>query len=267
MTNNGKVAGPQPIEEFLKWNPTMPRELIGNGVLYEGMKLILYGRYKTFKSMLAYWMLWRMRDGLDVLGMPVDKQGVSSLYIQAEIAEPLMWKRATSMSKSQPQVAANNNRQLLHIWNEMNLKLDTDEGLRLLDKWIAAFQPLDVVCIDPLYKFIQMDITSPAAVQYFQDRIDRMIAKYNTAFIIVAHPRKPPREGNDGVGNVDDLLGSSTWANWADTVFKVTRPANYPQDCFLLKSEGVSRHSEEVLPDITYTVDRKTLQFQTTIVV
>jgi RecA-family ATPase len=211
-----------------------------------------------------------MREGQDILGIESHPEGVSSLYLQAEIADALMWKRASSMF--QPLVdtkAANGNRQPMYIWNTMrhNLKLDTDIGLKTLDQTIERLMPLDVIAIDPLYKFLSFDITSPVAVGNFQDYLDKLIAKYGVSLWIVAHPRKPPRDGIDAEGSVDDLLGASTWANWADTVLKVVRPKDQPQDTFIIKNEGVSRHSEEGIPDIVYRFDRAQLGFHQTILI
>ena len=267
MTERSPYDGPVAIESFLGWQPEMPRELLGHGILFAGMKLILYARYKSYKSMLAYWAAWRMRDALDVLGIPVHQDGVSSLYLQGEIDDALMWKRAQAMWPNQPQSAVNGNRQSMYIWNtiKFGLKLDTSEGMKILEDKVAALMPLDVLIVDPLYKYVSADITSPAAVQYFQDRLDKLAAKYGIAIWIIAHPRKPPRDGNDGDGSVDDLLGSSTWANWADTVLKVYRPQNQAQDVFILKNEGVARHAEEEIKDVVYRFDRKTLTFHTTL--
>lgn len=259
------IAGhtdPVPIEEFLSWKPVMPKEILGKGILYAGGKAIVYGRYKRFKSMLILWAMQRMRDGQDVLGIPTPVSGVSSLYLQSEISEPLLHKRMVKMYGG---VTPGANAQSVYMWNKTTLKLDTEQGYDEVRQWLSKLN-VDLLIIDPLYKFLSGDITSPAAVTPFQDNVDRLIAEFGIGVLIVAHPRKGGVEKDTDRDDTDDLLGSSTWNNWPDAVLKVVIPPTAPTDVFVLKLDTL-RHAEEEIPNIAYTVNRQTLQFKTTVLV
>lgn len=265
--NTYRNDGPVPIEAFRAWQPTMPEELIGKGILYKGGKIILYGRRKYLKSMLVKWMMNRMRDGQDILGLPTKPGGVASLYAQVEIAEALLWKRDQAMYKGMYSNGntQGSNSQSLYYWTPPILKLDTKEGFATLKHWVERLMPIDMVVLDALYKMLELGVTNPDNVTAFMDHVDQVLAEFNIGCIIIAHPRKTyqNQEQND---DPDDLLGSSTWYNWVDAILKIKKPRDQPQDVYLLQVSD-TRHSEEVIADIPYSFDRKTLTFNNAVLV
>lgn len=257
------VNEPQALQDFLKWKPKLPKEIISNGVLYEGGKAIIYGRYKTYKSMLAIWLSYCLIEGKEFLGFKTPTEGTSVLYLQLEISHPLLHERAEPMwvnfnasNGSTPALTP------MWVWTVPFLKLDTDVGIGQLSKVIQDLTP-DLIIIDPLYKVISNKITDPNTIGQLLDRLDVLASQHNFATIIISHPRKPPvglgLESND-YGGTDDLLGAGTFSAWADSVIRVV-PKKGVKDVITIKFDTL-RHARQEIEDIDVYFERTTLTFQ-----
>lgn len=254
---------PKPLMEFLQWNPPPLKEILGKGILYEGGKIIIYGKYKTFKSMLAKSMAMSLAYGIDFQGdIPVYRDGCSVLYVQSEISEPLlhqrmkpMWTNLTGRKIEAP---------LKPMWVATSpfLVLDMDWGYNELRDTIEELRP-EVVILDPVYKFMSGSITDPNSVGNFVRSLDKLIADYNCALILLHHTRKPPvGQLQEASGASDDMVGAQTFSSWADTVLKIQpKGGDLGGNNIVLKCD-VARHAKEEIPDIELFFDRSTLQFK-----
>lgn len=271
---------PQPLREFLAWEPVPPRELIGKQVLIEDGCAIIVGRYKTFKSMLTANTALNLAQGYPVLGgLPTVEGGASTLLLQTEISHPILHSRIKPMWASiwtppavngaTPQVQGGNiippestTGKQVWFWTEAYIKLDTDIGMVKLAEQIEKLQP-QVVIIDPLYKVISGKMTDQDAITRLTDNLDLLRAKYHVAVILVTHTRKPPRDGEEdsGYANSDEMFGSAVFSWWPDTVIQVTRKPNSHPDTITIRIE-VSRHAREEIEKVNLRFDRKTLLFK-----
>lgn len=253
---------PKPLMEFLQWNPPPLKEIIGKGILYEGGKIIIYGKYKTFKSMLAKSIALSIAYGIDFQrDIPIYKDGASVLYVQSEISEPLLHGRMKPMwenIKDRP-VAL---KKPLWVATEPFLILDWASGYEELRQSIEDLRP-EVVILDPVYKFMSGSITDPNAVGTFVRNLDRLCADYNCALILIHHTRKPPvGQLHEASGGSDDMVGAQTFSSWADTVLKIQPKGGDLTDSNIILKADVARHAKEEIPNIELWFDRHTLQFR-----
>lgn len=259
------VTQPQSLGDFLKWNPLPPKEILGKGLLHEGGKAILYGRYKTYKSMLVLWISYRLALGLPVFDIDVPAEGTSVLYLQLEISHNLLHRRAVPMWRNIRGTYSNGVEPALRkpvwIWSERFIKLDTPQGAGQLGYELDRLKP-DLLIVDPVYKAMSSHTSDPQGVINFQDNLDVLAQEHGHATLLVAHPRKPPPGSDTETGKFgsDDLSGLSIWSNWADSVIKV-KPRGGDKNLIVLGFD-VTRHSEEEVDDIDVSFDRDTLQFR-----
>lgn len=170
------------LNDLVLWNPPSVKFYIGQGVLSEGSKLILFGSPKIGKSVLIQQLGFNLVTHSPWLGLPTEPASV--LYFQAEIAARLfrgrilkMWGNFRGPHK-------------FNYWTDTVIpppKLDTDFGMKQISSALSRFKPM-VLIIDPLYRFVAaMNMDS---LQRFADNLDRLIDQYATTIVVVSHPRK-----------------------------------------------------------------------------
>ena len=229
------MTDPQSLFEFLNWKPAPLREILSEGLLYEGSKAFLYGKYKSLKSMLIIRLGLAIADGEQWVGFQTAKDGSSVLYLQLEIAHQLLQTRIVKMLQGQRYT-----KRQFTVWTESFIKLDTQPGLDLLDHWLTQVKP-QVLIIDPVYKVLSGNILDGQSVSKFLDNLDLMIAKHNVTIILVSHTRK-------GVYNdwgSDDMIGSVFLSAWPDTIMRIER-SNFND--LELRCEVVRHAQDEIAP-------------------
>ncbi|KKM82282.1 hypothetical protein LCGC14_1321130 [marine sediment metagenome] len=251
MTNSPNVGVPQSLDQILSQKMVYPRTLVGGGLLYESTKMIVYGRYKSLKSMLALDLAFSMVTGNDWLGFKTDDKGSSVLYLQLEISYPLFRSRLSktwSWRKQYSEIL-----KPLTFWTHHFLKLDQADGIRLLDHYLEQYHP-DILILDPLYKVVSGNLLTVLDMQRIVDALDTMISKHQVSVILISHTRKGVMDM--GEWGSDDLIGSFVFSAWADTVLKVERRGG---DRLALKFDVV-RHAEEELDPKEVVFNRDTLE-------
>lgn len=247
------MAKPQSLEEFLAWEPNFPEAYLGHGLLYKGTKAIFYGKYKSLKSMLVQNLGICLTRGEQWLGFRVPENGVSVLYLQLEIPHALLRRRYLRMTHG-----CGDSRQRYWIWTEHFLKLDSSAGYEELRKQIRDLEP-QVLIIDPIYKVISGDIKEQSNIQPLLDNLDRLIEEFGISIILVGHTKKSAL--GDGKGKEewgsDDLIGSSIFSAWADSIVKIERG-----DGYLRLKFDVIRHAEEDIGNLEVNIS-KDLEFTT----
>ena len=237
---------PERLGDFLAWQPTPSVALIGGGLLYEQTRAVIYGRYKSYKSLVVARLALCLADGQPWLGFPVQEQGVTALYLQIELSHKMLQVRVKKMwPEGTPKVEP-------YIWTEHFLKLDTDRGMLELDTVLEQTKP-QVLIIDPVYKILSGNILEAVSVQRLLDNLDIMIAKHGCSVVLVSHTRK----GSYEEWGSDDLLGSVFFSAWADTLIRLERSTTG-----LTAKFEVVRHAETELPARNYLFNRETLDFE-----
>jgi len=245
------IGVPQSLEHILSQKPNHPRSLVSDGLLYESTKMIVYGRYKSFKSMLGLDLAFCLACGEDWLGFTTSNPGVSVFYLQLEISYQLFRARLSKtwdhrkiyMTQAKP----------LTFWTQHWLKLDQPAGINLLDAYLREYKP-DVLIIDPLYKVVSGNLLTVLDMQKVIDALDVLIGKHGVSIIVISHTRKGIMDM--GEWGSDDLVGSFVFSAWADTVLKVERRGG---DRLAIKFDVV-RHTEVELDPKEVMFNRDTLE-------
>ena len=236
---------PQTLSEFLDWEPEYEEAILGKGILYAGTKAIVYGRYKSMKSMLVQRLGLDVANGTPWLGIETPPKGLPVLYLQLELPHARLQKRVIAMSNGQRWT-----KEPIVFWTEHFLKLDTPLGMAKLDSHLNRWRPR-LLIIDPVYKVLSGDILDAHSIQVLLDNMDKVIEKYMCSIILVSHTRKPIKDMDNGGGrSSDDLLGSVFFSAWADSVIKVEKG-----DGKLRVNFDVIRHAEEDIEPIIARID------------
>lgn len=209
--------------EFAVWQGPPSEPLIGKGVLMKGNWMMLFGDQDTFKSFLVLDAAFSVAMGKPWLVW--ETQQASVLLINNELPPAEYQQRWHQLIKNKGTAPTN-----LFIVNDMQLKLDTPQGLGMLTQWCGQAKP-GLVIIDNLYRCFSGDMAKGPPVNAFLDTIAYIREQYNCAFIFVHHSRKT---SYDIVRNrtvrqgLQDAYGSKFLTNNASTILEVRR-ATPPQ--------------------------------------
>lgn len=250
------------FREFRAWKPVYPPCVIGKGILYKGGKAFLYGRYKSFKSLLAMYLMCAAAEGVPWLGYDTPEEGTKVVYLQSEMPHELLHKTFFKMWDGWTKGDDNAEPIILPtLATDFQLRLDTSGGLKELDKLLEEKKP-GLLILDSAYKMMAGDLRDSDAVRHFLNNLDQVIEKRKVALILMAHSRKATTEENEW--GSDDLLGSVFFSAWADSVIKVTREVTREgkPTLDLTVDFSVVRYAEELLGEEEVSLDEKTLQFR-----
>lgn len=177
----------------------------------------------------------------------------ATVYIhQVELPKLLARDRVMKYAQS-----ANSTLNLFFKTPEDDVLIDTTWGLQALTKDIdevtrRADNPAlpVVVILDPLYLHMAGHISEEYEVKKFQRNINSLRKKYNLTFIIVHHSRLTRV---DSAGEVVDLgaeeiMGSSMWNNWLDTIVKIKLTNPYSGSDTIQMSFEKHRNAQHFLP-------------------
>ena len=236
------MAEPRGIKEFISWKPEPLTPYIEKGLLYKQTKMLVYGKYKSMKSMLIQHLGLCLAKGEPWLGIQVHGPGLKVLYLQLEIPEKLLHRRLLKMLGGELET-----KQDILFWTEHVLKLDTNDGMRVLENWLKVHKP-DVLIIDPLYKVLSVNMSDNHAINHVLDELDRIIEEYGVSIVLVTHSRKPGANEGETWGT-DNMLGGVLLSAWGDSVLEVTRDNDA-----LRVSMDVVRHAEDELQPVVVNV-------------
>jgi RecA-family ATPase len=240
---------PETTKELLSWTPPKVQEVISSGLLLPGSRMILFGRWGSWKSMLSMHMGFCTALGRPWLGFNTTVS--STLILQVEIPRAQLQKRVAKYVAGNQVLTLPDN---LWFLTEPFIKLDKGIGISKLDAVLSIYRPR-VLIIDPIYKVLSSDITRGYDVQSFLDNLDELIAKHSLSIVLVGHTRKPiPTENGSDLGH--ELIGSSYFQDWCDTLVNV-----YAEGDVLTLTIPKCRHAEEELQPFQVIVDRNNIRF------
>lgn len=238
---------PQELQDFLAWKPDYPEAILDRGLMYAGTRVVLYGKYKTYKSMLAKRFLLSVADGKPWLGFNTPAEGLPVLYLQLEIPHPLLQKRFQAMMHG-----ARRTKQKLIVWTEPFLQLDTPQGISKLETQLNRYEP-KVLCIDPMYKVLSTNINEAHAMTTFFNNLDMVLDRHpGMALMLVSHSRKPAAQPTEAVWGSDELFGSTFISAWADSIIEVKR-----EEKGLRVKFEVVRHAEDEIESVFAPIDKR----------
>ena len=202
---------PESLQDFLAWKPPHIRQLIGNGILIPQGKIIIFGPYKSWKSMTSIDLAFKLATGKPWLEFPTVLSTV--LVIQLEIPKAAYQERVRKYAFGNKLSPLTN----LYFMTIRSLKLDKGWGLALLDQWIDEIKP-QVIIIDPIFKVISGRLTDEYDVRQFTDRMDEVIDKHKVSIVLIHHEGKDwIVEGERYDRGADAAFGSAVFGWWCDS--------------------------------------------------
>ncbi len=240
------------LADLVAWQPPKVKYIISHGILLPETRMIIYGRYGSWKSMLAIHTAFCLAEGRTWITYTVAPS--KSLLVQTELPKSPFRDRVLKYAKGNEINSEN-----IYFWTEVGLRLDTPYGLAALDAELKERQP-QVLIIDPIYKTMTQDISKSVDVQKLLDNIDLEAHRYNLAVILIGHSGKKMYAQDSGIvidRGADALLGSSYFQDWVDTIISITDLGN---DSIRLDFEKY-RNSEVELMPVNLKIDREKLSF------
>ena len=133
-------------------------------------------------------------------------------------------------------------------------------GHKKLDTELGTCMP-QVVIFDPLYKILSGNINEGIAVEQLQNNLDSLKEKYKFTPILFAHPRQSLLTPSGDVidTGADELMGSSYWPDWFDTMMKII-PEGEHSPVVNLRFDK-TRHATNILPPFQAMFNRDTLHW------
>lgn len=232
------MSKPKRLDEFLAWKPEPLKSYIDKGLLYERTRMIIYGKYKSLKSMLVQDLAIALAKGEPWLGINTNPEGTSVFYLQLELSEVLWQRRVVRRIGGEVKTKKD-----LVFWTEHFLKIDSDTGMGVIREYLDEFKP-QVLIIDPLYKVMAGDMSDNHAIQGVSDSLDKLLNDYRLSIILLHHSRKPGANETKQWGS-DNMLGGTLLSAWGDSIIEVNRET----DGLRIDME-VIRHAEEELSAI-----------------
>ena len=126
---------PESLQEFIAWKPPYIRQVISHGILVPQGRMELFGPKKSWKSMAAIDLGFRLSTGTPWLGFNTVKSTV--LLIQLEIPKFAYQERVIKYATGNKLSPMTN----LYLHTTRNLKLDKGWGIQLLDRWVDNIKP------------------------------------------------------------------------------------------------------------------------------
>jgi RecA-family ATPase len=222
-------------------------------LLFPKAKMFLFGRFQSWKSMVAEDTAFRLAEGKDWYGLKTTKARV--YYLQIEMPQSELQKRTLKMAKGNSYQPGDN----LHLCTESYIKLDKPFGIGMLEKEIERTMP-NVIIADPLYAIMSGRLTDEYDVRQFLDRMNMMTDKYNVAVIIVHHDRKwVIQDGTIVDTGADNMLGSILLNSWCDASVETQTTG---LDGEVIMKIHKAKYFEKAAKEFRIMIDRNTLQIK-----
>lgn len=245
----------------MNWKPPyVGNAFISEGILLPETRLIIFGAFGSWKSVLSIYTTFSLANGAPWFGYRTRKSTV--FKYQAELPKYMDKERIENYARASNSYPDN----VFFKTVDDRAKLDTSWGLQSFAKDIEEVKlrspdtPL-IVLLDPLYTMMAGHISDEYDVKKFQDNMNTTIAKYHITVIIVHHPRKSKMEEGQTVDmGGEEIMGSSYWMNWCDTMLrcKVTNP--YAGADVVEYRWEKTRNAKKFLKPFTVRWNRDTLQ-------
>lgn len=238
------------LDQLIKWEPPKIPSIIEKGILYQNTRMILFGKKKSFKSMLAIHTGFQIAGGKPWFGYHTNKH--RALIVQSEIPQFLFRERILKYTSGNGAKPSN-----IYFCYEPYMKLDKGSGLSKFEAMIRQTQP-EVIIIDPLYKALSGTIEESRYTNIFIDNMDKIIPKYNLTLIIIHHETKDIF----GPGGLIDrgsesAHGSMYLLNWADSILRINGNKRGKVEIEFTDM----RHAEDELPPIQAQFNRGDLSW------
>jgi len=220
--------------------------------------MIIFGGAKSWKSILALHTQYCISTGTPWFGFKTTPS--TTFRFQVELPKKIDRDRVSKyMNGSRPDN--------MLFKTAPYAKIDTTYGRQQLEKDIKEVQNRCpdthvVLILDPIYLLITGHISDDYDIKRLLDNINDVKAKLGISVIAIHHSHKTRV---DNAGNVVDLgseeiMGSSYFNNWADTMVRVKLLNPMGKANRVELTFGLVRHAENTLPKIELEWQRHNLK-------
>ena len=249
------------VQQLLDWQPPIQSALIENGILLPETRVVIFGPAKAWKSMLSLHTAFALASGSDWFGFKTS--AATTLKYQAELPKSLDRDRVAKYARGANSYPPN----VFFKTSYERVKLDTPWGTASLARDIeevksrAPNQHL-VLILDPLYKLLAGRISDEYDVKKLQDNLDDLKSRYNFSIIIIHHSRLSRVDSSGVIIDLgsEEVMGSSYWNNWCDTMIRVKLLNPYTGADKVELSFVLARNTETILPKLHIQWSRVDLQ-------
>lgn len=239
------------LRQLIDWEPPKLDNIIGEGILLPRTRLVIYGQWKTWKSMLALHTAFTLAMGNKWFGFETKPSCV--LLLQLEIPKAAFRLRVIKYANG------NDSHPESNLWfsTQHYIKLDREYGLAQLERTIQWCHP-NVIIIDPLYKILSGNISDSSDMMKLLDNFDQLIDRHGISVILIAHTRLPVIT-SDGIVDrgAEEIMGSSYLPNWVDSGVGI----KLIEDSTVELNFNPMRNTERLLDPIRVHINRKNLRF------
>jgi len=225
-------------QQLLAWNPPFQPYIISGGILLPQTKMILFGKFETWKSMVAIHTAYCLAEGKPWFGFQTNK--ASSYTVQLEIPKQEHRKRIAKYVKGNNIDPASDG--MVHFLTETYYKLDKPYYQADLEKEVAEARPA-VLIVDPIYAIMSGRLTDEFDTRKLLDRMNAIIEKYKLAVIMIHHERKSQIVDGEVYRSSEDIFGTSIFIDWCDSAIRTTKLS----DSKIELSFDKVRHAEKQL--------------------
>ena len=252
------------ITQLRAWRPPYrPNPIIEDGILLPETTMMLFAAAGSWKTMTSTHLACCIATGTSWFGFQTLPATV--LSIQVEMPKLLMKDRTMKYIDGPAQVKTSN------LWFQTpsdDVLIDTTFGALALEKSIEEVLkrrvddklPL-VLMLDPLYLLMAGHISDEYDAKKFQRNLNAFRRKYHITTIIIHHSRlsKADNEGKIIDLGAEELMGSSYWNNWFDTIMRLKVQNPFSGSDVIKYDFSKTRNAQAFLPSFVVQWDRHTL--------
>lgn len=249
------------LDQLLSWQPEAQESIIDGGILLPETRMMIFGQAKAWKSMLATHTAFCISSGLSWFGY--NTTPATTLKYQAELPKAIDRNRVEKYVKGANLYPKN----IFFKTPQERIKLDTTWGIASLNKDIEEVKSRSpnqriVLIIDPMYKLMAGHISDEYDVKKVQDNLDELKDKHGLSIIIAHHSRLLRTDASGKVVDLgaEEVMGSSYWNNWCDTMIRVKLLNPYGGSDTVEVSFELVRNAEAFLPKFQVKWNRSNLQ-------
>ena len=241
------------VKDLMEWEAPKVQEIIGNNILHPGGRMVMFGRWGTWKSMLAIHLAFCVSRGREWVSFSTSQAPV--LMSQVEIPKIMLKRRLEKYTSSMGRYPEN-----LWFLSEAYLRIDKEYSFKQFETIVAVTRP-KLLILDPIYKLFGGDISDNTQVLRMLDKLDRLADRFNLSIMVIGHVRKPNLRDDGSVPDLGhELIGGSYIMDWVDTAVAVEQVSDVVLNLHFVKV----RHAEEDIGIVQVRVSREDLHFTRT---
>ena len=234
------------IQDLADFHPPTTRDIISDGVLSVGTRMMMFGEAGTWKSNAAIHAAFCIASGRRWFGF--DTSVCNVLLVQGEMTLAHTKERIEKYCIGTKKIFLSNpahseaEEEAITCAYPPNVVVEAIEFLHLDENsgYQSIMQDITelvrsypkrpaVLIVDPFYKVFRHDLIKEDEVKYFLDNMDLLRSDKKlidacggVGIILVHHAKKPTldRDGNPVSAGTSDMYGSAGLDWWADTILR-----------------------------------------------